>query len=123
MGIMKHITKEDAVDVVNGDEILEERAKKNGKVLKVKKRNIINKLNEKLSTIRVSPQRNEMERNYSSLNDYQMLASRRTAAENETSLGRRGNENSPVTFSLDMKQLGNELKTPTAMYGNQQLSF
>jgi len=82
MGIMKHITKEDAVDVANGDEILEEKAKKNGKVLKVKKRNIINKLNEKLSTIRVSPQRNEMERNYSSLNDYQMLASRRTAAEN-----------------------------------------
>jgi len=122
MGIMKHITKEDAVDVVNGDEIVEEHAKKNGKVLKVKKKNIINKLNEKLSTIRVSPQRNEMERNYSSLNDY-MLASRRTAAENETSLGRRGYEKSPVTLSLDMKQLGNELKTPTAMYGNQQLSF
>jgi hypothetical protein len=59
MGIMKHITKEDAVDVVNEDQIVEERAKKNGKVLKVKKRNIINKLNEKLSTIRVSPQRNE----------------------------------------------------------------
>jgi bisphosphoglycerate-dependent phosphoglycerate mutase len=59
MGIMKHITKEDAVDVVNGDEIVEENAKKYGKVLKVKKRNIINKLNEKLSTIRVSPQRNE----------------------------------------------------------------
>lgn len=55
MGIMKHITKEDAVDVVNGDEIVEENAKRNGKVLKVKKRNIINKLNEKLSTIRVSP--------------------------------------------------------------------
>jgi hypothetical protein len=47
-----------------------------------------------------------------------MLASRRTAAENETSLGRRGNENLPVTLSLDMKQLGNDLKSPTAMYGN-----
>lgn len=113
MGIMKHITKEDAVDVVNRDEIVEEKVQKNGKVLKVKKRNIINKLNEKLSTIRVSPQRNEQERNYSSLNEYNMLASRRTAAENETSIGRRGNENSPVTLSLDMKQLGGGLKTPS----------
>ena len=47
-----------------------------------------------------------------------MLASRRTAAENETSVGRRGNENSPVTLSLDMKLPGGEMKTPTALYGN-----
>lgn len=42
-----------------------------------------------------------------------MLASRRTAAENETSVGRRGNENSPVTLSLDMKHLGGDSKTPS----------
>jgi hypothetical protein len=52
-----------------------------------------------------------------------MLASRRTAAENETSLERRRYDKSPVTLSLDMKQFGNDLKTPSAMYGNQQLSF
>ena len=42
---MKHISKADADDVVNWNEILEEQYKTDGKVLKVKKRNIINKLN------------------------------------------------------------------------------
>jgi hypothetical protein len=45
LGIMKHISKADADDVVNWNEILEEQYKTDGKVLKVKKRNIINKLN------------------------------------------------------------------------------
>lgn len=92
---MKHITKADAEDVVKQGEITEEQYMKNGKVLKVKKRNIINKLNEKLRSIRVSPQRNEQERNYSSLNEYQMMAASRRTAENETSKRRGNYENSP----------------------------
>ena len=87
---MKHITKADAEDVVKQGEITEEQYMKNGKVLKVKKRNIINKLNEKLRSIRVSPQRNEQERNYQ-----MMAASRRTAENNETSKRRGNYENSP----------------------------
>ena len=74
--------------------------------MKVKKRNIINKLNQKLSTIRVSPQRNEHEKNYSSLVDYQIQASRGTEMIDCLSPNRNENYLSHPVKQLDLNKLG-----------------